>query len=185
MRVFFALKCSPVLDLEIMLEVNLSFQFRLTTILTCGIFSRANSLGSSMLKYNGSNPSLCWAWSTNQFKIILHHFYKLAIQQTRCLQYNTQGSFSGMISRYSHIFFYTKSHKNYLNEKKKLRWGIFSIPTVFLCFTHTDHSACFIYLIFRYLGAKRLASEVWGNQPLCKTESRHHRSNFNNRQSYF
>ena len=49
---------SPVPDLEILLEVNLSFQVRLTIILVCGIFSRANGSGSSMLKYNGSNPSL-------------------------------------------------------------------------------------------------------------------------------
>ena len=43
---------SPVLDLEILLEVNPNFQVRLTIILTCGVFSRA------MLKYNDSNPSL-------------------------------------------------------------------------------------------------------------------------------
>ena len=49
---------SPVLDLEILSEVNLNFQVRLTIILACGIFPRANGSGSSMLKYNGSNPSL-------------------------------------------------------------------------------------------------------------------------------
>ena len=45
-------------DLEILLEVNLNFQVRLTIILACGIFTRANGSGSSMLKYIGSNPSL-------------------------------------------------------------------------------------------------------------------------------
>ena len=41
-----------------LLEVNLKFQVRLTIILACGIFSRANGSGSSVLKYNGSKPSL-------------------------------------------------------------------------------------------------------------------------------
>ena len=50
--------CSPVPDLEILLAVNLHFQVRLTIILACGIFSRANGSESSVLKYNGSNPSL-------------------------------------------------------------------------------------------------------------------------------
>ena len=49
---------SPVPDLEILLEVNLNFQVRLTIILACGIFSQANGSGSSMLKYNDSKPSL-------------------------------------------------------------------------------------------------------------------------------
>ena len=49
---------SSVPDLEILLEVNLNFQVRLTIILACGIFSWANGSGSSMLKYIGSNPSL-------------------------------------------------------------------------------------------------------------------------------
>ena len=44
--------------MEILLEVNLNFQVRLTLILACGIFSRANGSGNSMLKYKGSNPSL-------------------------------------------------------------------------------------------------------------------------------
>ena len=49
---------SLVLDLEILVEVNLNFQVRLKIILACGISSRANGSGSSMLKYNGSNLSL-------------------------------------------------------------------------------------------------------------------------------
>ena len=49
---------SPVPYLEILLEVNLNFQDHLTIILACGIFSRMNGSGSSMLKYNNSNPSL-------------------------------------------------------------------------------------------------------------------------------
>ena len=42
---------SPVPDLELLLEVNVNFQVRLTIILAYGIFSRANGSGSSMLKY--------------------------------------------------------------------------------------------------------------------------------------
>ena len=53
-----SLPSSPVPDLEILLEVNLNFQVRLTIILAFGIFSRANGSGSSMMKYNGSNQSL-------------------------------------------------------------------------------------------------------------------------------
>ena len=49
---------SPVPDLEMLLEVSLHFQVRLTIILGCGSFSRANGSRSSILKYNGSNPSL-------------------------------------------------------------------------------------------------------------------------------
>ena len=50
--------CSPVSDLDILLQVNVNFRVRLTIIMACGIFSRVNSSGSSVLKYNGSNPSL-------------------------------------------------------------------------------------------------------------------------------
>ena len=35
----------PVPDLEILLEVNLNFQVRLTIILACGIFSLSEQLG--------------------------------------------------------------------------------------------------------------------------------------------
>ena len=49
---------SPVPDLEILLEVNLNFQVWLTIILACGIFSRENGSGSSLLKYYRSGPSL-------------------------------------------------------------------------------------------------------------------------------
>ena len=52
------IKISPVSDLEILLEVNLNFQVRLTIILACGTFSRENGSGSSLLKYNRSSPSL-------------------------------------------------------------------------------------------------------------------------------
>ena len=48
----------PSPDLEILLEVNLNFQVRLTVIMACGIFSRENGSGSSMLKYNHINPFL-------------------------------------------------------------------------------------------------------------------------------
>ena len=75
---------SPVPDLEILLEVNLNFQVRLTIMLACGIFSRANGSGSLMLKYNGSNPSLLkisdeldLQINSKQFCVICTFFYKL------------------------------------------------------------------------------------------------------------
>ena len=49
---------SPDPDLEILLEVNLTFQVRLTTILAFGIFPRGNGSGSFLLKYNNSSPFL-------------------------------------------------------------------------------------------------------------------------------
>ena len=49
---------SPDPDLEILLEVNLNFQVRLTIILAFGIFPRGNGSGSFLLKYNYSSPFL-------------------------------------------------------------------------------------------------------------------------------
>ena len=49
---------SPVPDQEILLEVNLNIQVRLTIILACRIFSRENRSGSPRLKYNHSSPPL-------------------------------------------------------------------------------------------------------------------------------
>ena len=51
-------KPSPDLYLEILLEVNLNFQVRLTIILANGIFSRKNLPGSSLLSFNGNIHSL-------------------------------------------------------------------------------------------------------------------------------
>ena len=48
---------SPVPDLEILLEVNLNFQVRLTIILACNIPPPPRENGS-LLKYNRSGPSL-------------------------------------------------------------------------------------------------------------------------------
>ena len=49
---------SPDPDLEILLEVNLNFQVRLTIILVFGIFSRGNGSWSFLLKYINSSPFL-------------------------------------------------------------------------------------------------------------------------------
>ena len=57
-----------------LLEVNLSFQVRLTIILACGIVSSANSSGSAVLKYNNSNPSLLKISVELDRQIILKQF---------------------------------------------------------------------------------------------------------------
>ena len=69
------------------------------------------------------------------------------------------------LARYSHIFFYTKSHKTSLNEKKNLAEEFSQFLPFFLCFAHADHFETFslfhmVNLVFRFFGIKQLASEV-------------------------
>ena len=56
--------------MEILLEVNLNFQVRLTIILANGIFSRLNLLGSSLLIFNGNIHSLLQFFTELDLQII-------------------------------------------------------------------------------------------------------------------